>query len=123
MILSGTTPSRHLSPIPTGARPAPGANARATDMTRRPGMTMTEVLVTIFVVVIGLTGVMSKFPFAAKQMSDALISDRSTSLATSTDGLVRGYWTEKVVENPANNEPFWLALDNPGGGLAAPQPN
>ncbi len=82
-------------------------------MTRRPGMTMTEVMVTIFVVAIGLAGVMSMFPFAAKQMSDALISDRSTSLAISTDGLVRGYWQDKVVENNGNNEPFWVAMDDP----------
>lgn len=91
-------------------------------MTRRPGMTMPEVLVAIFVVAIGLVSVMAMFPFGAKQMSDALISDRSASHALSTDGLVRSYWREKVVENNGNGEPFWDALDNPGGGLAAASP-
>lgn len=82
-------------------------------MTRRPGMTMPEVLVAIFVVAIGLVSVMAMFPFGAKQMSDALISDRSASHAVATDGLVRSYWREKVAENNGNSEPFWDALDNP----------
>lgn len=90
-------------------------------MTRRPGVTMSEVLVTIFVVAIGLAGVMSMFPFAARQMSDALVSDRATSLSQSTDGLVRGYWKEKVVENNGNGEPFFDALDNPAtAGITHP---
>ncbi|MBP3958494.1 hypothetical protein J8F10_24870 [Gemmata sp. G18] len=85
-------------------------------MTRRPGLTMTEALVAIFITAIGLVGVMSMFPFGAKQMSDALISDRSASHAGAIDGLVRGYWKEKVVEDTSgfgNNEPFWTAMDNP----------
>ena len=85
-------------------------------MTRRPGMTMPEVLVAIFVVAIGLVSVMAMFPFGAKQMSDALISDRSASHAVATDGLVRSYWREKVAENNGNGEPFWDALDNPDTG-------
>lgn len=96
-------------------------------MTRRPGMTMTEVLVAIFVVAIGLAGVMSMVPFGAKQMSDALVADRATSHATTIDGMVRSYWKENIVENPAqdittsaNREPFFVALDDPGKGLPVP---
>jgi len=36
-------------------------------------------------------GVMALFPFAASQMSQALISDRTSSMATSIDGFVRSY--------------------------------
>lgn len=100
-------------------------------MTRRPGMTMTEVLVAIFVVAIGLAGVMSMVPFGAKQMSDALVADRATSHATTIDGMVRSYWKEKIVEDPKQDnspaptppaayldrEPFFVALDDPGRGL------
>ena len=90
-------------------------------MTRRPGLTMTEALVAIFITAIGLVGVMSMFPFGAKQMSDALISDRSASHAGAIDGLVRSYWKDKVVEFSGNGEPFWNAMDNPGGGLPVAQ--
>lgn len=103
-------------------------------MTRRPGMTMTEVLVAIFVVAIGLAGVMSMVPFGAKQMSDALVADRATSHATTIDGMVRSYWKEKIVEDlkqdnsPAptppeayiDREPFFVALDTPGRSLPPP---
>ncbi|HEY1188667.1 MAG TPA: prepilin-type N-terminal cleavage/methylation domain-containing protein [Gemmata sp.] len=110
-------------------------------MTRRSGMTMTEVLVAIFVVAIGLAGVMSMVPFGAKQMSDALVADRATSHATTIDGMVRPYWKEKIVEdtrqdnlppppppNPASapppryfdQEPFFIAMDDPGRGLPKP---
>lgn len=81
-------------------------------MIRRPGLTMTELLIAIFIVAIGLAGVMSMVPFGAKQMSDALVADRTTSHANTIDGLVRGYWKEKVVDNPNSTEPFWKALDN-----------
>ncbi|MFM8272537.1 MAG: prepilin-type N-terminal cleavage/methylation domain-containing protein [Gemmata sp.] len=84
---------------------------------RRAGMTMTEVLVTVFVVSIGLSGVMAMFPFGARQMQDVLVADRATSHAHATDALVRGYWKEKVVELNGNGEPFWDALDAPGGAL------
>ena len=72
-------------------------------------MTMTESLVAIFVVAIGLTGVMALFPFAASQMSHALVSDRTTSLATSIDGFVRTQWP-----NAGPGDPYWDALDDPG---------
>lgn len=96
-------------------------------MTRRPGLTMTEVLVAIFVVAIGLAGVMSMVPFGAKQMSDALVIDRATSHATTIDGTVRGYWREKIAEDArqdntafTDREPFFIALDDPGKGLPVP---
>ncbi|VTR91124.1 unnamed protein product [Gemmata massiliana] len=92
-------------------------------MTRRPGLTMTEALVAIFITAIGLVGVMSMFPFGAKQMSDALIADRSTSLANSIDGLVRSYWREKVADDTnmlGSGEPFYTAMDSPGTHPASP---
>ncbi|QEG26016.1 hypothetical protein GobsT_07510 [Gemmata obscuriglobus] len=97
-------------------------------MTRRPGLTMTELLVAIFVVAIGLAGVMSMVPFGAKQMSDALVADRTATLATSIDALVRSYWKDKIADDLArqddptyqDREPFWPALDDAGSGLTVP---
>lgn len=82
-------------------------------MTRRPGMTLVEIQVAIFVVAIGLTGVIAMFPYGAKQMGDALTADRTTTHAAAMDGLVRGEWKGKVVERAGDNEPYWNALDDP----------
>lgn len=83
-------------------------------MTRRPGLTMTELLIAIFIVAIGLAGVMSMVPFGAKQMADALVADRTTSHADTIDGLVRTEWNIKVADNLIDAEPYFAALDNPG---------
>lgn len=83
-------------------------------MTRRPGLTMTELLVAIFVVAIGLAGVMSMVPFGAKQMSDALVADRAASQAHTIDGLMRSIWKERVLDDTSgggSNEDFWNAMD------------
>lgn len=94
-------------------------------MTRRPGLTMTELLVAIFIVAIGLAGVMSMVPFGAKQMSDALVADRTATHATAIDGMMRSYWKQKIVEDKTGNgsgEPFWQALDNAASLGAPPTP-
>ena len=83
-------------------------------MTRRPGFTMPEVLVTMFVVAIGLTSVMATFPYGVKQMADANAIDRYTTHAYSMDALVRTEWKVNAVERSGNNEDYWNALDNPG---------
>ena len=86
-------------------------------MTRRPGMTLVEIQVAIFVVAIGLLGVIAMFPYGAKQMSDALTADRTTTHAAAMDGLVRSEWRTKVVEQNGGNEPYWIALDEPNREL------
>jgi hypothetical protein len=45
-------------------------------MNRRNGITLTEVLVTIFVMAIGLLAVLALFPLAALNMSQAIVDDR-----------------------------------------------
>lgn len=90
-------------------------------MSRRPGLTMTEVLIAIFVVAIGLAGVMSMVPFGAKQMSDALVADRATSHALTIDGLVRMYWRDRLADGTMGSEPFWTALETPPApGFSSP---
>ncbi len=82
--------------------------------TRRPGFTLVEMNVCIFVVIVGLSGVIAMFPIGAKWMGDALTTDRMTTHALSMEGLVRNEWKIKVVENGGGNEPYWNALDDPG---------
>ncbi len=48
-----------------------------TTMKRRPGITLIEVLVAIFVMSIGLLALLTLFPLGALRMSQALQDDRS----------------------------------------------
>ena len=83
---------------------------------RRPGLSLTEVLVALFVMALGIISLMTLFPLGAVQMGQALRDDRSGQTASQADGVTRIWWQTQVVEGPGT-EPAFLALDNPGGGL------
>ncbi len=82
---------------------------------RRPGLSLTEVLVTLFVVAIGLISLMTLFPVGAMQMGQALKDDRIRQTANQADGITRIWWQTEVVEQQAtgNEDNFWKTLDNP----------
>ena len=52
-------------------------------MTKRPGITLIEVLVAIFIMAIGLLALLTLFPLGALRMSQALQDDRASSCASS----------------------------------------
>jgi len=84
---------------------------------RRPGLSLTEVLVTLFVVAIGLISLMTLFPVGAMQMGQALRDDRIRQTANQADGMTRIWWQMEVVERPGMEDAFFTAMDNPGGSL------
>jgi hypothetical protein len=69
-------------------------------MTRRSGMSLTEVLVALFILTIGVIGILTMFPLGAAQMARAVRDDRSALAATNADGYMRWYWATYVA-NPA----------------------
>jgi hypothetical protein len=71
-------------------------------MTRRSGMSLTEVLVALFILTIGVIGILTMFPLAAAQMARAVRDDRSALAASNADGYMRWYWANYVV-NPTLN--------------------
>ena len=85
---------------------------------RRPGLSLIEVLVTLFVMAIGIISLMTLFPVGAMQMGQALRDDRSGQTASQADGITRLWWQTQVVEG-SGTEPFFVAMDNPGAPLAA----
>jgi len=100
-------------------------------MTRhRPGMSLTEVLVALFIMALGTIAILTMFPLGMMQMGQALKDDRTAQAAAQADGYLRWYWKTNVVENyPAvvtpgspQYEPFVAALDNPDGTTPAPAP-
>ena len=65
---------------------------------RRPGLTLTETLVAMFVAAIGMISLLTLFPLGALQMSQALKDARCTELSINAESLVRVYWRTAVVE-------------------------
>lgn len=89
-------------------------------MNRRPGFTVVEVLVALFILAIGVIAIQTMFPLAASQHGLAVRSDRSALGAFSADGYFRSYWKAEVVEKGGGTEPFFTSLDNPDGSTQAP---
>ncbi len=73
---------------------------------RRPGLSLTEVLVALFVMALGIISLMTLFPLGAVQMGQALRDDRSGQTASQADGVVRLWWQTEVVEPPTPTSPF-----------------
>jgi len=85
----------------------------------RPGLSLTEVLVALFVMALGIISLMTLFPLGAMQMSVALRDDRSGQTASQADGMTRIWWQTQVVERPGTEDAFFGAMDNPGAPLPA----
>jgi hypothetical protein len=87
--------------------------------TPRTGLTLTEVLVAMFVMALGMIALLTLFPLGAMQVGDALRMDRCTQAATSADAVIRMHWRHNVVAPVATNNgrPFdafvWDGMDDP----------
>ena len=75
---------------------------------------MTEVLVALFLMAIGVIGVLTMFPVGAVQMGLALKDQRCAEAATQADAYMRWYWKHEIVEKQGGGEALWTAL---GGAL------
>lgn len=89
-------------------------------MTRRPGLTLMEVMVTLFILAFGVMAILTLFPLAASQMFIAVREDRSALAANAADGFFRAYWKSEVVDRKRDGQTpadeFYTALDDPGSG-------
>ncbi len=96
-------------------------------MIRRAGMSLTEVLVALFILTIGVIGILTMFPLGAVQMARAVRDDRSALAANNADAYMRWYWANYVVNPVIGNStatgvlPIWpnqdSLLSNGGAGL------
>ena len=97
---------------------------------RRRGVSLTEALIAVFIMALGLLALLSLFPVGAVQMAEAFKNERATQLANNADNMIRIWWrqawtdpvTGEVLPDlpvpatvvPAReNEPALRALDNP----------
>jgi prepilin-type N-terminal cleavage/methylation domain-containing protein len=89
-------------------------------MPRRPGLSLTEVLVALFIMGIGAVAILTLFPLGALNMAQALRDDRTTQCAAQAGAYLRDYWQQRYtsqVINPPNpdlySELFYRAMNNP----------
>ena len=72
-------------------------------MTCRAGMSLTEVLVALFILTLGVIGILTMFPLGAAQMAMAVRDDRSAQAAGVADAYMRWYWQNYVISNQSPN--------------------
>ncbi len=89
-----------------------------THNSRRPGLSLTEVLVALFVMALGIISLMTLFPLGAVQMGQALRDDRSGQTASQADGITRLWWQTLVVEQPGAEDEIFTAMDTPDPAVA-----
>jgi len=90
-------------------------------MIRRAGMSLTEVLVALFILTIGVIGILTMFPLGAVQMARAVRDDRSALAASNADAYMRWYWATYVANQSIGNPINWpnqdQLLSNGSSGL------
>ena len=105
----------------------PTANRRA--------VTLTEVLIAIFLMGIGLMAILSLFPLGASQMAQALQDQRAAEAATTAAGIARSIWKQACDADgndaqmkfltvdgnpqPQPQQPFILAMDDPNANVSS----
>ena len=96
---------------------------------RRPGLSLTEVLVALFIMGLGTIAILTLFPLGALNMASALKDERTSQAAGQADSYMRFYWQSDVVgpaadTNPLTNpDPFTGAFVNPNAPLGQTQPH
>lgn len=93
-------------------------------MTRRPGLSLVEVLAALFIMGIGLISLFTLFPYGALQYASAFKDDRTAQCANAAESYMRVYWKERVIDLPAHanapQESFVFAMDNPNQDTSSP---
>src|SRR5689334_20597212 len=85
-------------------------------MTRRPAVTLIEVLVTMFIMAIGMLALLTLFPLGAISMGQALKDDRCASTAAMAENVA-------IAMNIRHDTNVLLAFNASGGGPVYVDPN
>lgn len=86
---------------------------------QRAGLSLTEVLVALFVMALGMISLLTLFPVGAVSMGQSLRNDRCTELALQADGFMRAHWHQWVAGpgeragSPDFPDPYVFAMDDP----------
>jgi prepilin-type N-terminal cleavage/methylation domain-containing protein len=89
-------------------------------MKRRPGITLIEVLVAIFIMAIGLLALLTLFPLGALRMSQALQNDRTASCASAGANICDAFGVRTDPQyDPAGQPSLFVTPPSPGFQFAA----
>lgn len=86
-------------------------------MIKRAGLTLIEVLMAIFVMGVGLLGLISLFPVAAMSMAQATQDDRATTAAANATSIAQAldlrnaFTTQYIQPDPTNTQSPWVTID------------
>src|SRR5436305_12045109 len=87
-----------------------------TTKTTRRAVTLTEVLIAIFLMGIGLMAILSLFPLGAAQMAQALKDQRAAECAANAASFIRSVWKQACEVDAAANSGsarmFWNSTAN-----------
>lgn len=90
----------------------------------RRGVSLTEVLVAMFMMAVGMIAIFTLFPLGAMQVGQALRDDRTTQTAQQADGYMRDLWRHHVAaeltEKREPTDPFYWAMNDPNQYSAPP---
>jgi len=92
---------------------------------RRAGSTLTEVLVSLFVMAAGMTALLTLFPLGALKIAQMVKDDRTAQTAGQADATMRMYWAANEVTPTATSNDAFLpfAFGEPNNALGAPGVN
>src|SRR5688572_653010 len=92
-------------------------------MNQRPGLSLSEVLIAIFVIAIGLMGVLSLFPLGAVRMAQAIKDDRTAIHNLNVGANMRWMWKEDgFTTTGAQKRMYERNRTNPQPGAPPVQP-
>jgi hypothetical protein len=80
----------------------------------RPGLSLAEVLIAMFVLALGLLGVLSLFPLGAVRMAQAIKDDRSQNHNLNTAAQFHVIWKLETVSSNGNYRQMYPSYYNPG---------
>src|SRR3954468_414636 len=86
-------------------------------MRHRPGITLLEVLVAIFIMAIGMLALLTLFPLGALNMARALRDDRAAQAAANAENiaLAQDLRHDTTVSALFNSQPGWPVFVDPFG--------
>jgi prepilin-type N-terminal cleavage/methylation domain-containing protein len=85
--------------------------------TRRPGVTLMEVMIATAILTVGMLAIMALFPIGAVNFARALNQDRSATHGVNSDAMFGYYWKKAWVERDRN--PLSANFGGPTGGMCA----
>ncbi|MFO0936635.1 MAG: hypothetical protein U0798_09005 [Gemmataceae bacterium] len=101
--------------------------------TLRPAITLTEVLVALFVMAVGMIALLVLFPLGAMQIGQAIKDQRTADARNIADSIMRNHWRTNVIDplrsgsvsesnlidpTNANCVAYMTAMEKPNIGLA-----